>query len=777
MWRWLLLFVPITAWSACPDPVPEDAVCVKWQAPTENTDGTPLTDLDSFTLYWGAESRSYTESLAVADETQTEALIQPINGQVYIAATASDAEGTESAYSNEILETAGSTIEPGPTTLEASWSFAAEQSEMAALAATQTANSPSPDYDSSPSATFGSTPTQGNTLVAVALNRSGNDAANFSMDNSGWTKRITQNIENGNSTYRRSYAVWTKKAGASEPTTVSVTNSDGGDTALRLYEYAITEDFLEATSDNNGQTADETSVGVGTSATDYSGDTIHRVAQVYIKSDIDDEEVVTDTWTSIADSSDDGLWNPWGSFTFGYIYTATENETPSGTVTATGEYFKSAGSNNGLMGFQLIFGTVSGGSTVSVGQVTETNVAQAISASKVKVFGQVAETDLSQAVTPDRAYGVGQVSESDLAQAVSKLKAKVAGQAVETDVAQPISSTAAILLEQVIEADSAQPTTSSKNKGVGQVAEVDQAQVVEVNPQHRLLGQAVETDASQSVASSKAAPVAQAEETDQSQSASPFKTVGVAQATEADSSQTVSSSKQILTGLVEEFDLAQQMNQPAVVGQVEETNTAQSLAAAKLKALGLSTETNTSQAFTRGQGVTVGQVQEVNVSQAFGTLKTKLLAQVTETDQAQFFTAGVIIPVSLVTETDTAQAVLTAKLRQVQQVSETDLAQQLQSPSNVTIGQVAESDESVGLAPLKAALVSTAEETNLVFSVDKTKLKALGITTETDLAIGLVNGQVSLIINSSLSIVLSSLNNSDQSLTTKLVNTSQTIEG
>ncbi|NBC23821.1 MAG: hypothetical protein GVY21_10135 [Gammaproteobacteria bacterium] len=75
---------------------------IRWQAPAENEDGTPLTDLAGYVVYWGAQSRDYTGSYRIesASVTEWEADIAP--GTYYFALTAFDREGNESDYSNEL---------------------------------------------------------------------------------------------------------------------------------------------------------------------------------------------------------------------------------------------------------------------------------------------------------------------------------------------------------------------------------------------------------------------------------------------------------------------------------------------------------------------------------------------------------------------------------------------------------------------------------------------------------------------------------------------------
>jgi len=78
---------------------------IRWQAPTQNVDGSALTDLAGYVVYWGTQSRNYTGSYAINSPgiTQWEATVSP--GPYYFALTALDSEGNESGYSNQILKT------------------------------------------------------------------------------------------------------------------------------------------------------------------------------------------------------------------------------------------------------------------------------------------------------------------------------------------------------------------------------------------------------------------------------------------------------------------------------------------------------------------------------------------------------------------------------------------------------------------------------------------------------------------------------------------------
>lgn len=75
---------------------------IRWQAPTQNEDGTPLNDLAGYVVYWGTESREYTGSYTIDSPSTTEWEADIAPAMYYFALTAFDSEGNESDYSNEL---------------------------------------------------------------------------------------------------------------------------------------------------------------------------------------------------------------------------------------------------------------------------------------------------------------------------------------------------------------------------------------------------------------------------------------------------------------------------------------------------------------------------------------------------------------------------------------------------------------------------------------------------------------------------------------------------
>jgi hypothetical protein len=86
-------------------PAPQvNTATLTWDAPTTNADGTPLTDLAGYKIYYGTTSGNYTEVMDVGNViTYKVEGLQP--GTYYFAVTAYDNLRNESGYLNEVSKT------------------------------------------------------------------------------------------------------------------------------------------------------------------------------------------------------------------------------------------------------------------------------------------------------------------------------------------------------------------------------------------------------------------------------------------------------------------------------------------------------------------------------------------------------------------------------------------------------------------------------------------------------------------------------------------------
>ncbi len=72
-----------------------------WNPPSTNADGTPLTGLAGFKVYYGTQSGTYPNVIDVGNRTRYVLNNLP-SGTYYFVVTAYDTSGTESGFSNEL---------------------------------------------------------------------------------------------------------------------------------------------------------------------------------------------------------------------------------------------------------------------------------------------------------------------------------------------------------------------------------------------------------------------------------------------------------------------------------------------------------------------------------------------------------------------------------------------------------------------------------------------------------------------------------------------------
>ncbi len=75
-----------------------------WVAPTTNSDGSTLTDLAGFRIYYGTASGTYTQSVTVNGPYTTNYTLSalPVGSTYYLVVRAFDTSNNESAASAEV---------------------------------------------------------------------------------------------------------------------------------------------------------------------------------------------------------------------------------------------------------------------------------------------------------------------------------------------------------------------------------------------------------------------------------------------------------------------------------------------------------------------------------------------------------------------------------------------------------------------------------------------------------------------------------------------------
>lgn len=91
----------LTAFSITVQDVAPGSVELSWEAPTQNEDGSPLTDLAGYKVYWGTTPGEYPNSVTIDNPSVVTYLVENLaSNTYYFVATAFNSEGTESAPSD-----------------------------------------------------------------------------------------------------------------------------------------------------------------------------------------------------------------------------------------------------------------------------------------------------------------------------------------------------------------------------------------------------------------------------------------------------------------------------------------------------------------------------------------------------------------------------------------------------------------------------------------------------------------------------------------------------
>lgn len=337
------------------------------------------------------------------------------------------------------------------------------------------------------------------------------------------------------------------------------------------------------------------------------------------------------------------------------------------------------------------FPPVATSQTVSIGEVTETDLAQSIVwAPKARLVNQVTETDSPQTFTSLKLKGIGLNSETNTSQSFTSLKIKAIGQLSETDLAQTFTSRKVLTLGLNAENDSAldiQSSLADNNYPVGLVSETNLSQAF-TSTKLKTLGLNLESDSATLFSSRKTLAIGLNQETDsasaftaeklrtlginletnlaQTLTSQKLKTIGLV--SEADSSLTFTVFVGRLIGQASQTDLAQTFNRLVSVGLVTETGLGQPFTSLKENLLGLNVETDLAQNTTLVTGSVLGLAIETDLVQIFTKLKYKNIGISSELDEARTMSVaglGVPPPISNFTVTIKDVVPMTVRIKDV----------------------------------------------------------------------------------------------------------------
>jgi hypothetical protein len=87
-------------------PPPAGAATLSWAAPTQNTDGSPVTGLAGYHIYYGTDESAPSQTVTVAGATATTYVVQGLTpGTYYFTVVAYNASGIDSPDSNVAVKT------------------------------------------------------------------------------------------------------------------------------------------------------------------------------------------------------------------------------------------------------------------------------------------------------------------------------------------------------------------------------------------------------------------------------------------------------------------------------------------------------------------------------------------------------------------------------------------------------------------------------------------------------------------------------------------------
>ena len=205
-------------------------------------------------------------------------------------------------------------------------------------------------------------PTQGNLLIAVCTERSGGDATNHALtDITGWEHTIASTIEQASGTYRRTFSIFWKEAGASEGTSLTFDDGTANSKYLTVYEYQHvggSEDqwvLLDSASNDNGTTSNATTIASGTTGSQSGEMFIFAAASVKRPNSLVD----TSPWSWDSGLSEDATFDPSVGNTMAHGGGSDAKDTATGTKSSTVTLTAHA-SNIGLAAGILVFDVESG---------------------------------------------------------------------------------------------------------------------------------------------------------------------------------------------------------------------------------------------------------------------------------------------------------------------------------------------------------------------------------------------------------------------------------
>jgi hypothetical protein len=95
-----------TSTGSSPSTKSSDSVTINWTPPTENTNGSPLTNLAGYNIHYGTSSASLTKTISISNPGIATYVVSNLTpGKYYFAVAAVNSTGTESPLSAQVSAT------------------------------------------------------------------------------------------------------------------------------------------------------------------------------------------------------------------------------------------------------------------------------------------------------------------------------------------------------------------------------------------------------------------------------------------------------------------------------------------------------------------------------------------------------------------------------------------------------------------------------------------------------------------------------------------------
>ena len=615
---------------------------LSWTPPTQNEDGTPLTDLASYEIWHGCnQSGVYdTVEIVLTPATSHTVLGLPDTGTCYFAAKATNAQGESSQFSGEVSRDMDQQGIPGPVTdTKITW----QESQVMTTPVIETG-----DIFDSGNNTPDTTPPMGHQaygngdfIVQFLVSDSNKAITIPATGPNGETRNIIGNGDVGGSGGPQIAAMWFVGTGSHAEGTQDWAIASPGESWMGRSIIVPAGEF-----DSANPVDSVSAVSGSLSGTDAE-------TPSWFTSTADGRVVVGVGVDTRAFSSAATGWTALNIEDIGAVsaaITLRDAATTADETIASVNHTISASDSKSLLGL-VINAPVAGR---EIGQVTEIDLVQAFGKTKSRAFGLVAESDVSQSLNKSKSKATGLIAETDTTQAFSKSKLRAFGLSAEVDAVFPMSlGGQEVPIGLLLEADLAQAIASAKQRSIGLNSESDIAQGI-AKSKLKAFGLATELDLAQVFGRSKARSLELLTEADLAQVFNKAKNRTIGFVTESDQIFSMSPSGAILLGLVTETDIANVFAKAKQkpIGFVTEADLAQVFGTSKARQIGLAAELDLPFALASAKALAIGLVNETDISLTMSADRALHLGFVTETDLAFAYSRAKASGLGIVTETD-----------------------------------------------------------------------------------------------------------------------------